>query len=185
MIAVFEKAGWYKMDTIKRHVVSKRHKKATASYTVKITGPDFTIKTERNAKSSWNKWNISSTKFENSLSEFLFEFWPFLSVFLSNQSDLGSVKLNHILHSYWNSVYLKSSILKSKFRANLTGDTLFLQNWIQRVSNYIFSRLPMWSERFLKNLMNLKLGVIFNLGSLYCYSCQMIVSAVFKASAKH
>ena len=67
MIAVFEKAGWYKMDTIKRHVVSKRHKKATASYTVKITGPDFTIKTERNAKSSWNKWNISSTKFENSL----------------------------------------------------------------------------------------------------------------------
>ena len=119
------------------------------------------------------------------LSEFLFEFWPFLSVFLSNQSDLGSVKLNHILHSYWNSVYLKSSILKSKFRANLTGDTLFLQNWIQRVSNYIFSRLPMWSERFLKNLMNLKLGVIFNLGSLYCYSCQMIVSAVFKTSAKH
>ena len=119
------------------------------------------------------------------LSEFLFEFWPFLSVFLSNQSDLGSVKLNHILHSYWNSVYLKSSILKSKFRANLTGDTLFLQNWIQRVSNYIFSRLPMWSERFFKNLMNLKLGVIFNLGSLYCYSCQMIVSAVFKTSAKH
>ena len=67
VIAVFEKAGWYKMDTIKRHVVSKRHKKATASYTVKITGPDFTIKTERNAKSSWNKWNISSKKFENSL----------------------------------------------------------------------------------------------------------------------
>ena len=27
--------------------------------------------------------------------------------------------------------------------------------------------------------------VIFNLGSLYCYSCQMIVSAVFKTSAKH
>ena len=52
VIAVFEKAGWYKMDTIKRHVISKRHKKATASYTVKITGPDFFIKTERNAKSS-------------------------------------------------------------------------------------------------------------------------------------
>ena len=97
VIAVFEKAGWYSMQgfglffienfektsfrqnlwfiwfektsekAIKRHVESKRHKKATASYTVKITGPDFTIKTERNAKSSWNKWNISSTKFENSL----------------------------------------------------------------------------------------------------------------------
>ena len=52
VIAVFEKASWYKMDTIKRHVVSKRHKKATASYTVKITGPDFFIKTERKAKSN-------------------------------------------------------------------------------------------------------------------------------------
>ena len=67
VIAVFEKAGWYKMDTIKRHVVSKRHKKATASYTVKITGPDFFIKTERKAKSSWNIWNISLTQFENSV----------------------------------------------------------------------------------------------------------------------
>ena len=111
---------------IRRHVESKRQLKATASYTVKITGPDLTIKTERNAKSSWNKWNISFTKFENSLSEFLFEIWPFLCVFLSNQSDLGSVKLNYFLHhSYWYSAYLKSSISKPNFRANLTGDTRF------------------------------------------------------------
>ena len=133
------------------------------------------------------------------LSEFLFEFWPFLSVFLSNQSDLGSVKLNHILHSYWNSVYLKSSILKSNFRAIPTvTPVLFLQNRIQRFSKYILGGHPCDMNVLKKsgsyegaplviwwNLMNLKLGVIFNLGSLYCYSCQMIVSAVFKTSAKH
>ena len=45
------------------------------------------------------------------------------------------------------------SILKSNFRANLTSTArIFLQNRIQWVSKYVFSRLPMWSERFLKNL---------------------------------
>ena len=33
------------MKVIKRHIASKKHSKK--SYKVKITGPDFTIKTER------------------------------------------------------------------------------------------------------------------------------------------